>query len=84
VNRIVTVRLPAPDEELPSGPLWTFIEQGSDGLVISGRPDLGHVVVTSRDPITLTTVRFSPRVARAVAAALLAAADHADEPETTE
>jgi hypothetical protein len=83
VNRSVTVHLPAPDEELPSGPLWTFIEDDGDGLVVAGRPEPRHVALTARDSISLTKVRLRPDVGRTVAAALLAAADHADEPEAT-
>lgn len=79
----MSVPLPPPDEELPSGPLWTFIEDDGDGLVVAGWPEQRHVALTARDSISLTTVRLLPDVARAVAAALLAAADHADEPEAT-
>ncbi|QUQ64232.1 hypothetical protein [Kutzneria sp. CA-103260] len=81
----VIVRLPAPDEHLPSGPLWTFIDDDSDGLIVASQPDQQRVALTARALTTwgtTTMVRLSPAGARAAAAALLAAADHAERRET--
>jgi hypothetical protein len=77
----VIVELPQPDEQLPSSPLWTFIGEDGDGLVIASRPDQRHVVLTARESPAPSTVRLSPAGTRAMAAALLAAADHADHRE---
>ena len=80
------VHLPAPDEQLPSGPLWTLVDDNSDGLVIASRPDHQRVVLmvrTAQDMTALTTLQLSPAAARAAAAALLAAAEHAERRETT-
>ena len=78
----VIVRLSARNEQLPSGPLWTFLEDDCDGLVIASRPDHRHAVLTTRESSVLATVRLSPDAARAAGAALLAVADHATGQET--
>jgi hypothetical protein len=78
---VVLVHLPTPDERLPSGPLWTVVDDNNDGLVIAGRPDHRSVVLvmrTAQDVTALTTLRLTPADARAAAAALLAAADDAE------
>ncbi|MFI9387739.1 hypothetical protein [Kutzneria sp. NPDC052558] len=82
---VVIVHLPTPDEQLPSGPLWTVVDD-DDGLAIASRPDHRSVVLlmrTAQEASALTTLRLAPAAARAAAAALLAAADHAEGQETT-
>lgn len=83
---MVTVTLPAPHEMFPSGPMWTFLDDHVDGLAIVSKPNDGKVVLTARKLAgegTQTVLRFTPAAAREVAAALLAAADHAEPHERT-
>ncbi|GAA0635591.1 hypothetical protein GCM10010174_66580 [Kutzneria viridogrisea] len=81
----VIVLLPVPDERLPSGPIWTFLDDHSDGVTVVSRPADRQVVLDARALATEGTqavLRFTPRTTRAVAAALLAAADHIEQQET--
>jgi len=80
----VTVELPAPHQMLPSGPLWAFLDDNTDGVAVVSQPDLRRVLLAVRSLAAdggQTDMRFTPAAARAVAAALLAAADHADQQE---
>jgi phage tail sheath gpL-like len=79
------VPLPAPDEQMPSGPLWTLLDADGDGVIVASQSDQ-RVALTARAMTTwgtATLLRLSPAGARAAAAALLAAADHAEQPEAT-
>jgi hypothetical protein len=80
------VPLLAPDEQLPSGPLWMVLDADADGdgVVVASQSDQ-RVALTARAMTTwgtATLLRLSPAAARAAAAALLAAADDTEHPET--
>lgn len=77
---LVRVRLPRPHLQVDEIAEWRFTSFG-DVLAVAGNADSGNVVVYVREdraPLTEATTFLSPRLGRAVAAALLSAARHAD------
>jgi hypothetical protein len=80
----VIVLLPAPHQMLPFGPLWAFLDDNTDGLAVVGQPDQRRVLLAIRSLAAggvQHELPFAPATVRAVAAALLAAADHAERQE---
>jgi hypothetical protein len=76
----VRVRLPRPDLQVGGIAEWRFTSVG-DVVVVVAHPDGGDVVIyvrEDRSPLAEASAFLSPSVGRLVAAALLAAARHAD------
>ncbi|HJQ45597.1 MAG TPA: hypothetical protein VJ870_04620 [Amycolatopsis sp.] len=74
------VRLPLPHYEVDEIAEWRFTSFG-DVVAVAAHPEDGDVVLyllEGRTPLTEATAFLSPRMGRAVAAALLAAVRHAD------
>lgn len=74
------VRLPGPDRQVDGIAEWRFASLG-DVVAVAAHPDGGDVVIyvrEDRSPLTEASTFLAPSVGRSVAAALLAAARHAD------
>lgn len=85
-NHVVSVTVPEPHDITPGGPEWKFTGIFGDDMRVAGTPSgedapatVALLVTEDIEPFHEVTAYYSPQMARQIAGAMAAAANHAED-----